>query len=114
MSDRHEDFLAALFGGRKSKGSGNQFNDQMDGRTSRLGAFPLAWDGKSTYGKSVGVTLEMWKKAEEQAGYHMPMLALRFYEDQTLNRVERDLVVMDAHQFTEILEAARRCHEDES
>jgi hypothetical protein len=108
MSDQHEDFLAILFGGRKSRGSGNQFNDQMDGRNHHETPFALAWDGKSTYNKSVGVTLEMWRKAIEQADYEIPILALRFYEDQTLARVTQDLVVIDAHRFTEILEAARR------
>lgn len=105
MSDAHEDFLAKLFNGRKSKGSGNQFNDQMDGRTADSREVPLAWDGKSTYGKSVSITAAMWEKAQEQAGYHHhPILALRFYEDQTLNSVTHDLVVMDAHLFAELVE----------
>jgi hypothetical protein len=108
MSDPHEILLAAFFGGRVARGSGNQFNDQMDGRNHWETPFALAWDGKSTCHKSISVGLGTWDKAIEQAGTEIPLLALRFYEDKTLKNVTRDLVVLDLNQFVEILEAARR------
>lgn len=109
MSDSHENFLAQIFEGRKSRGSGNQFNDQMDGRNRfHETAFPLAWDGKSTLGKSVGVTMEMWEKAVEQAGAEIPVLALRFYTNDRLTAVGADLVTLSIHDFVEILDSARK------
>jgi hypothetical protein len=106
MAEAHEGFLAALFGGRQARGSGNQWRNPMDGRTSRKHRrFAFAWDGKSTLARSVGVTRIMWDKAREQAGGERPMLALRFYDTASLE-VGLDLVVLNAHDFAEILEAA--------
>lgn len=106
MSDAHEEFLADLLGGRRARGSGNQFNDQMDGRNRTDTPFALAWDGKSTLGNAIGVSAEMWRKAKEQAGGEIPMLALRWYGDTRLTPA-RDLVVLDVNDFAAILEAAR-------
>lgn len=112
MSDAHENFLARILDGRKSRGSGNQFNDQMDGRNRfHETAFPLAWDGKSTLSKSVGVTLEMWAKAAEQAGAEIPLLALRFYTNERLTAIGADLVTLSIHDFVEILDSARKWQE---
>lgn len=110
MSDAHEIFLATLFGGRRSVGSGNQFHDQADGRNSHYDTiFPFAWDGKATLNKSHSITLDTWSKLVEQAHGERPLLALRWYADERLH-VGRDLVVLDAHDFAEILEAARDAH----
>lgn len=106
MSDRHEDFLAETFGGRRTPGSGNQFHRQMDVRDAPDVPYALAWDGKSTHAASVSVTKAMWDKARLQAAGEIPALALRWYADARLT-VVRDLVVLDAHDFAEILEAAR-------
>lgn len=106
MSDRHEEDLVAILGGRMTKGSGNQWHDQMDGRTShRHNAFAFAWDGKSTFGKSVGVSREMWAKAKEQATAERPMIPLRFYDDERLH-VGLDLVVISLNDAAEIIEEA--------
>lgn len=111
MGDAHEEHLAQRLGGRKSKSSGNQFSDQMDGRHSRLDEhFAFAWDGKSTLGKSVGVSREMWRKAGEQSHGERPMLGLRFYDDERL-RGFTDLVVIDLEDFVELLESARKLAE---
>lgn len=108
MSDRHEDDLVKLLGGRQTPGSGNQFNNQMDGRHRRYDdRYAFAWDGKSTFGKSVGVTREMWTKALEQSGDERPMLALRWYDNERL-KVGQDLAVIDLHDFAELLEVARK------
>ena len=114
MSDAHEIFLAELFDGRRSAGSGNQAKDQMDGRNRRYEQpHALAWDGKSTYHGSASVSREMWRKAVEQSHGETPMIALRFYNSMVGNRLvsERDLVVLDAHDFAEILADARRWRE---
>lgn len=104
MGEVHERFLVNLFGGRKTKASGAVWNDQMDGRHSRRDQeFAFAWDGKSTLGKSIGVSRAMWEKAREQAAGERPMLALRWYENERLD-VGEDLVVLGAHDFAEMLE----------
>ena len=107
LSDRHERFLADTFGGQISPGSGNQFRRQMDVRDHPDTAHAMAWDGKATLGKSVGVTREMWKKAREQAHGEIPALALRWYGSERLD-VALDLVVLSADDFAAILEDARQ------
>lgn len=108
MGDAHEEFLVDLLDGRQSQGSGNQWTNPMDGRTNRMTeGYAFAWDGKSTLGQSIGVSLKMWEKAREQAGGERPMLGLRFYATERL-QVTRDLVVVDAHDMAEVLEAANK------
>lgn len=108
MGRAHEEFLAKLLGGRKTKASGSQWKDQMDGRHSRDSLpYAYAWDGKSSLGKSIGVSRVMWEKAREQAAGERPLLALRFYDTERLD-VGEDLVVLSLHDFAEMLEAANR------
>lgn len=108
MSDAHEDALVAVLGGRKAKGSGNQWHGQMDGRTShRHVTYAFAWDGKSTLGKSVGVSREMWTKAIQQAAGERPMLPLRFYDNERLD-VGLDLVVMSLADASSLIEDANK------
>lgn len=103
MGDRHEEFLVELFGGSVSRGSGNQWTNPMDGRRNRMTVpYAFAWDGKSTLGKSIGVTGAMWDKAVDQAGGERPMLGLRWYANERLD-VVRDLVVVSAFDMSEIL-----------
>ena len=107
MSDRHEDFLVDLLGGRKTRGSGNQFANPMDGRHNRYDdAMAFAWDGKSTLGNSIGVTRAMWEKAQEQALGERPMIALRWYLNERLTDAI-DLIAIDANDFAELLDLAR-------
>lgn len=107
MSDAHEKYLADIFDGILHKGSGNQFNQQMDGATDQWEPYSFAWDGKATFAESITIPLEMWSKAEQQAHFHRPMLALRFYANYRLS-VTQDLVVVDANDMAEILEDARK------
>lgn len=103
MGDRHEAFLQEVLGGRRTRGSGNQWTNQMDGRHNRMvDPFAFAWDGKSTLGLSVPVTRAMWGKAVDQAGGERPMLGLRFYANQRLD-VDLDLVVVSAYDMSEML-----------
>lgn len=104
MSDRHEDDLARLFEGRKTAGSGNQWRDQMDGKQAHgSGSYVFAWDGKSTLGKSVGITRAMWAKAIEQTqAWEIPVLPLRFYGNTRLTVVDLDLAVIDAKVLADL------------
>jgi hypothetical protein len=90
-----------ILGGRRTRGSGNQFSDQMDGRHDE-GRWSFAWDGKSTLGNSVGVTPEMWDKAVEQSHGARPLLPLRWYSDWRLTP-RLDLVVCDLHDLAEMV-----------
>lgn len=108
MSDAHEDYLVDLLGGRKTKGSGNQWHNQMDGRHSSLTThYAFAWDGKSTFAKSASISLTMWEKARQQAAGERTLLPIRFYANERL-AVTLDLVALKAEDFAEILEDARR------
>lgn len=107
MSDVHEEFLAKLFDGKRTVGSGNQFHDQADVRNDVRRQFhAYAVDGKSTFASSISVTRAMWGKLVEQAHDLAPALALRFYDDETLRR-SLDLVVVEANDFQELLLDAR-------
>ena len=107
MSDKHEEFLCTLFGGRQTKGSGNQWRDPTDGRNNRMvQSYAFAWDGKSTLGKSVGVTREMWAKVVEQAGGERPMLPLRFYDNERLD-VGLDLAVLNIYDLSDMISELR-------
>jgi hypothetical protein len=104
LARQHEDDLAEALGGRRSRGSGNQFNAQMDGRTSRhVVPFAWAWDGKCTRGNSISVSMPMWSKAIEQAQGERPMIALRFYEDDR-GRNYTDLVTISLDDLREMLQ----------
>lgn len=108
MSDKHEDFLAELLGGRKTRGSGSHWRDQMDGKNDQYEQpHALAWDGKATQAKSVGVSREMWAKACEQSGGLIPSIAIRFYGAGFRLKPELDLIALEANDFAAILEDAR-------
>lgn len=112
LSDRHEIYLAELLGGRRTRGSGNQFADQMDGKNNRhTTPHALIWDGKATRGKSVGLSREMWAKAVEQSHGLTTVLALRWYSPGNALRPELDLIAMQADDFAELLSDARAYRE---
>lgn len=108
MSDKHEGFVSDLLAFRQTRGSGNQFRDQTDGRHNpRDRHFAFAFDGKSTLGDSISISKSTWDKLVEQAHGLRPMLPLRYYSDYRLS-VYRDLAVVDLHDLYEVLEAAER------
>jgi hypothetical protein len=109
MGDAHEADIAEWIAGSQTKGSGNQWHNQGDAKNNeRQTPFPITADGKSTLGKSIAVSISMWKKIVEQTFGQIPTLFLRFYRDESLRIVEEDLVVLRARDFMEILQAARR------
>lgn len=108
MAEFHEQFLAKLNGGVKSKASGSQWTDQADGRNCRITTdFAFAWDGKSTCGQGISVTRDMLRKIREQAGGERPQIGLRFYETERLDAVAEEWIAVTAADFGELLEAAR-------
>jgi hypothetical protein len=109
MADMHEADMAQWIKGRLTKVSGSQWSDQMDVKNgSRDVSIPMAGDGKSTCGKSIAVSREMWEKAVLQTSPDLStFLSLRFYGDETLARVSHDLVVLDSHTFVRLLQGAR-------
>src|ERR1700744_4762966 len=107
MSDAHEKFLADLLGGERQRNSGAVWSRPMDVRNDTdMGEFCFAVDGKSTFGESIGVSLNMWEKAVEQSHDLRPALALRWYSTWHLD-VAEDLIVLSAQDFAALLEAAR-------
>ena len=98
MGRAHEDYIADLFGGRRMRGSGNQFNNQGDGSTSRFHrVWAWFWDCKSTLGDSISVSKKTWYKIVEQSTGETPMLPLRFYQDERVETCQTlDLVAIQA------------------
>lgn len=106
MGEKHEEWLAETFGGRKTRGSGSQWRDQMDGRQNRYEVeFAFAWDGKSTMAQSITIDRPMLRKAVQQAGSERPMIGVRFYDDERLRGFE-DWVLVKAEDLIEITERA--------
>lgn len=112
MANSHESDVAVLFGGRRTRGSGNQFNNPADGRLSRYRAlFAFAWDCKSTRAASISVSRKTWEKLREQAGAERPMLPLRFYDTDTL-KVGLDLAVIEMDDLRELVTAVEDLREE--
>jgi hypothetical protein len=113
MSDAHEKFLAELFDGERQRNSGAVWSRQMDVRNGNEGPFRFAIDGKASFNASIGVSRDMWDKAEEQSHDLRTALALRFYDDWHLTP-GLDLIIVKADDFAELLGAARANQESRS
>lgn len=110
MGDAHEKFLAKLFGGRMSRGSGNQWREPADGRHDHHDPYAFAWDGKSTQTPSISITRAMIDKIIEQAGGERPMIGLRWYDNYALD-VAYDWVAVKAEDLSEMREELLRLQE---
>jgi hypothetical protein len=115
LADLHEEDVHRSLGGHRAKSSGNQWNDQGDGHTSRYGSrFGWCWDCKCAMPqtKSISITRDMVEKISAQAHGERPILPLRFYSTER-GKVEHDLVVLRMDDFVELLEVAtgEDCHE---
>lgn len=106
MGELHEEHLAEINGGRKSRSSGNQWHDAGDGRNHRDDPFNFCWDGKSTLAKSLTVTLDMIAKIREQAGGERPQIGLRWYGSGDLSQVTEDWIAVPDVDFEEMKIAA--------
>jgi hypothetical protein len=104
MAEAHEKHIQERLGGRKTRGSGNQPANPMDGRHSRYDQpIAFAWDCKATRGQSIAISRRMWEKAVEQSHGERPMIPLRFYDSDRL-QVGLDLVVLTLDDLEELLE----------
>ncbi len=104
MSQLHEADAAQLVGGERSKGSGSQWQGPADGRSSRMtNEYGWGYECKATCGQGIEVTRKIWAKIADQAEGERPLLMLRWYEDETFERVSYDLVAMDWADFSEIM-----------
>lgn len=111
MSNRHEAHIAAVLAGRVTRGSGNQWRDQMDVKQHRdLGQYVFACDGKSTIGLSLLLTRTMWEKAKTQAQNLIPVIPLRFYANSRLTAVDEDLAIVDLETLGSLQHDANLLH----
>ena len=107
MSDRHEEDLVALLGGEKTRNSGAVWSDQADGHQTGLDQYWLfTWDGKSTLGKSIGISRAMLAKLREQSRGLEILLPLRWYANDRLTEVDEDWIAVEAETFAQVLEDA--------
>lgn len=106
MGELHEEHLAEINGGRKSRSSGNQWHDAGDGRNHRDDPFNFCWDGKSTLGKGITITLDMIAKIRDQAGGERPEIGLRWYKTGDLTQVAEDWIATRDVDFEEMKIAA--------
>jgi hypothetical protein len=112
MGDKHEDYLHKLLGGRKTKGSGNQWQNPADGRHSRYEEqYAFAWDGKSTFAKSLSITRSMLDKIKEQASPEEPLIGVRFYDPEAGERAlkpSEDWILVPLTTFAQMLKECNR------
>src|SRR5579859_2239381 len=108
MGELHEVFLAKINGGAKTRGSGSQWHDQGDGRDNHDRPFAFCWDGKSTRGQQIAITLAMIAKIREQAQGERPQIGLRWYGNDALDQVTEDWIAITAADFEEMKLAAIR------
>jgi hypothetical protein len=116
MSDAHEAFIEERTGAKVTRGSGNQFNAQTDNRHSFDEVFATAYEAKSTFRDSLGITRKMLAKLCEQAGGLIPALPVRFYKDAYL-REHEDWILVPFEHYMELREEAvssQLCKESEA
>lgn len=114
MADSHELWIGEQIKGHQPKGSGSQWHAQLDAKNGTKNTpFPIGADGKATLGKSLSITRDIWAKLREQCFGEIPTWWGRFYQDETLRTVDLDLVALEAEDFRQILEAARKWVEHE-
>lgn len=108
LANLHEEFIASVLRGRKTKASGSQWNDPGDGRHNRhnhLTPFAFGWDCKCAMPgtKSISITRDMLDKIIEQAGGERPMIPLRFYATER-GAVQYDWLAMPVSDLVEMIE----------
>jgi hypothetical protein len=113
-SDIYEDFLDRVLGGDKAHHSSAHFDNSTNGeQTGREAEFVFAWNAAATRGHSITVTKAMWEKACEWAWGDRPMVALRFYESETIETGPRlDLAVVSLLTLTEMVDRIAQLTDD--
>ena len=104
-SELYEDFLDRVLGGNKAHRAGPHFANPTNGDQSREADFVFAWNAAATRGDSITVSRAMWEKACEWAWGDRPMVALRFYDSETIGTCSRlDLAVVSLLSLTEMVD----------
>ena len=107
MSDKHEQYIHSVIGGRRTRNSGAVWSDQTDVRNDlRNDTFAFAADGKATFNQSISIKREDWAKLVEQAQGLIPTMPIRFYDTWRLD-VGLDLWLIDGPTMETFLEIAR-------
>lgn len=89
MGDLHEEHIEEKWGGRRQRGSGNQWSNPCDVREDHTEVLlAIAADGKSTAAASISIQLADLRKLCEQAGAEIPVMPVRFYLDHRLQDAE--------------------------
>lgn len=107
MGDRHEQYLAELFGGTKTRASGSKWFDQGDVRNNHDEPFAFCVDGKSTLGETIGVSRKMIAKIREQSQGESPAFGLRWYGTANLDQVDEDWALLTGDDLGSLLADAR-------
>lgn len=117
LYERHErEFADQMPGGRQTIASG-RFYEKLDVTTELDGGlWRYLYSLKSSSGKGIRVTRELWGEAERAALEHSsnmrPALGLRLYGKNraplSKTRVDIDLVAVDVYDWAELLEDHRR------
>jgi len=113
-SDIYEDFLDRVLGADKAHHSSAHFDNPTNSKQSEHEAeFVFAWNAAATRGDSITVTKAMWEKACEWAWGDRPMVALRFYDSETIETGPRlDLAVVSLLTLTEMMDRIAQLTDD--
>jgi hypothetical protein len=105
MSQQHEAAAAALVGGERSPGSGNQWKGPADGRSSRIkNEYGWVLECKATCGQGIEITRRIIDKLAGQAEGERPLILMRWYADESLEGVSHDLAAMTWADFREVMD----------
>jgi hypothetical protein len=113
-SEIYDHFLDRVLGGDKAHHSGAHFdNPTQDGQSGREAGFVFAWYAAATRGDSISVSRAMWEKAAEWALGDRPMVALRFYDSETIATCPKlDLAVVSLLTLTEMVDRIDQLTDD--
>jgi uncharacterized small protein (DUF1192 family) len=105
-SELYDHFLDRVLGGDKAHHSGPHFDNPTNSSESGQEAeFVFAWYAAATRGDSISVSTAMWEKAREWAWGDRPMVALRFYDSETIATCPTlDLAVVSLLSLTEMVD----------
>lgn len=103
LAQRHENYIAKMYGGRRSPSSGASWSDRGDVRLTIKDDFEFTSECKATEAKSYSLKLDTWKKIVEEAQEQnrRPCMFVRF---QTETGETIDLVVRSIHDDLEMLD----------
>ena len=84
---KFEKKTAKLFGGKRTKGSGNQWYSPGDIKSEKF-----LFENKQTENSSFGVSLKLWNKISDEAlfSYRIPVLTLQIKDTKLVVLSEED------------------------